>query len=242
MPPNRKRPAACGLAGYTDTITQMSVSSRNPLVIAHHLMWTLYGWWLPNDPRGSTSRVIRRDLLAELGERHLGRKSIQPAGREIRAFYQQASAVLQHPLLSFSPSNFTVVADAIGSAICECSYTCYAAAIMPDHIHLVVRKHRDQAEKMIENLQTLSRKRLVAEGLRDEGHPTWTRGGWKVFLEHPDDVRRTIRYIENNPVRMGLPLQHWAFVKEYDDWPLHVGHSLNSPYVKVLRAAGRYPR
>ena len=27
--------------------------SDHPIVIAHHLIWTAYGWWLPNDPRGS---------------------------------------------------------------------------------------------------------------------------------------------------------------------------------------------
>jgi hypothetical protein len=31
-------------------------------------------------------------------------------------------------------------------------------------------------------------------------------------------------------------------VQEYDDWPLHSGHSVNSPYVKALKAVGRYPR
>jgi hypothetical protein len=50
--------------------------SNHPIIIAHHLMWTLYGWWLPNDPRGSTSRMIRNNLIAELGELHFGRKSI----------------------------------------------------------------------------------------------------------------------------------------------------------------------
>ena len=49
-----------------------------PIVIAHHLIWTLYGWWLPNDPRGSCSRVIRSDLLKQLGDLHYGRKRIQP--------------------------------------------------------------------------------------------------------------------------------------------------------------------
>ena len=29
-----------------------------PIVIAHHLIWTVYGTWLPNDPRGSGSRAI----------------------------------------------------------------------------------------------------------------------------------------------------------------------------------------
>ena len=24
-----------------------------PIVIAYHLIWTVYGWWLPNDLRGS---------------------------------------------------------------------------------------------------------------------------------------------------------------------------------------------
>jgi REP element-mobilizing transposase RayT len=217
-------------------------ASRQPLVIAHHIMWTLYGWWLPNDPRGSTSRTIRNDLLSELGELHFGRKKIQPAGRHIREFYEQAAAVLKHPLLSFSPSEFTAVADAIGLAIAEHNYTCYACAIMPDHVHLLIRKHRDLAEEMIENIQSLSRERLREGGLRGIDHRTWTRGGWKVFLDHPDDVQRTIRYISNNPVKMRLPPQRWSLIQPYDNWPLHPGHSPHSPYVKALKAVGRYPR
>jgi REP element-mobilizing transposase RayT len=205
-------------------------------------MWTLYGWWLPNDPRGSTSRTIRNDLVGELGELHFGRKQIQPARREVREFYALAANALQHPLLSFPTNQFTVVAEAIGHAVQECDYTCYACAVMPDHIHMVIRKHRDLAEDMIENIQSLSRKRLMEVGLRGEDHPTWTRGGWKVFLDHPDDVARTVRYVEENPVKIGLPRQQWDFVAQYDGWPLHPGHSPQSPYAKALRAAGRYPR
>jgi REP element-mobilizing transposase RayT len=134
------------------------------------------------------------------------------------------------------------VAEAIGGAVRECNYTCYAAAIMPDHIHLIIRKHRDRAEEMIDKIQALSRKRIVEAGLRAADHPTWTRGGWKVFLDHPDEVRRTIRYVEQNPIKVGLPAQRWPMVTTYDNWPLHIGHSPNSPYVKALRAAGRYPR
>ena len=217
-------------------------STSNPIVIAHHIMWALYGWWLPNYPRGSTSRTIRNDLIAELGKLHFGRKHVQPAGRDIGAFYEQAAATLKYPLLSFEPVDFPAVANAIGESITELGYTCYACAVMPDHVHLVIRKHRHLAEEMIEKIQSLSRKRLVERGLRELVHPTWTRGGWKVFLDHPDEVRRTIRYVERNPMKMRLPEQEWPFVKVYDDWPLHPGHSPNSPYVRALRAAGRYPR
>ena len=62
-----------------------------------------------------------------------------------------------------------------------------------------------------------------------------------MFLGHPDDVRRTITYIEKNPVKIGLPEQHWAFVAPYDGWQLHPGHSPRSPYAKRLRELGRYP-
>jgi REP element-mobilizing transposase RayT len=196
----------------------------------------------PNDPRGSTSRTIRNDLITELGELHFGRKSIQPAGRDIKSFYEQAQIVLKHPLLSFAPSEFEIVASAIGDTIKACKYTCYACAIMPDHVHLLIRKHRDRAEEMIEKIQAISRLRLSEYGLREVDHPTWTRGGWKVFLDHPDEVRHTVRYIENNPLKAKLPAQNWRFVHEYDNWPLHPGHSPKSPYVRALKAAGRYPR
>ena len=105
---------------------------------------------------------------------------------------------------------------------------------MPDHVHILIRKHKHLAEEMIANLQEVSRLRLGTLGLRPENHPVWTGGaGWKVFLDTPDDIRRTIPYIELNPTKMGLPRQVYSFVKEYDGWPLHPGHSPNSPYAQT---------
>ncbi|MCY2932262.1 MAG: hypothetical protein NTV86_22760 [Planctomycetota bacterium] len=114
-------------------------------------------------------------------------------------------------------------------------YTCYACAIMSDHVHLLLRKHRDLVEDMIDRFQSVSRLRLRDLSLRPPDHPVWGGPGWKVFLDHPDEIRRTIRYIENNPVKLALPRQTWGFVKPYDGWPLHEGHSPNSPYVRRMR-------
>ena len=47
------------------------------MIAGYHLIWTAYGWWLPNDPRGSMSREIRAAAIADLGELHYGRKRIQ---------------------------------------------------------------------------------------------------------------------------------------------------------------------
>ena len=43
--------------------------------------------------------------------------------------------------------------------------------------------------------------------------------GWKVFLDCPADIRRTVRYIQENPVKLHMPLQRWGFVTRYDGWP-----------------------
>jgi REP element-mobilizing transposase RayT len=213
-----------------------------PIVIAHHLIWTAYGWWLPNDPRGSGSRTVRNDIIAEPGELHQGRKRVQPAGRDVRAFYQRAADALMYPLLTLDEPKRKEIALAFQETIETEHYTCYACAIMPDHVHILIRKHKHQAEEMGGLLREAARQRLLRAGLREIEHPTWSGGdGWKVFLDHQDEVRRTIGYIERNPLPLGLPRQRWPFVKAYDGWPLYPGHSPDSPYARRLREAGRFP-
>ena len=210
---------------------------QKPLVIAYHLVWTTYGWWLPNDPRGSGSEIVRNPTLAKIGDLHYGRKPHQPAGCEVRAFYDRAKPLLRHALLKFTAEEVATAARGLAQCIEENRYTCYACAIMPDHVHLVIRKHKHTAEEMLENLQTLSREQLVAEGFREPGHPVWTVGGWKGFLDRPTAVHRVVAYVDKNPLEIGQALQRWPFVTEYNDWPLHPGHSPNSPYAQRLRGA-----
>ena len=211
-----------------------------PIVIAHHLIFTAYGWWLPNDPRGSNSKTIRNDVITALGEIHFGRKRVQPASGVIREFYREADKRLGHELLTFRADDVSAIASAFDEVMKEQRYTCWACAIMPDHVHLLIRKHKHLAEEMIANFQDHSRLRLRADDLRVNNHPVWGGPGWKAYLDHPDEVARIVRYIEDNPVKIGHPWQEWEFVKAYDGWPVHPGHSARSPYVKGLRAVGRY--
>lgn len=133
------------------------------------------------------------------------------------------------------------MAQSLAAVITQEKLTCYACAIMPDHVHLLMRKHRLSAEDMLARFRDASRQALGDAGLRPADHPVWGGPGWKVFLHHPEDVRRTIRYIDDNPLPLGRPRQRWPFVKRYDGWPLHEGHSDRSPYVRELRKVGRYP-
>lgn len=190
------------------------------MVIGYHLVFTAYGWWLPNDPRGSSSHEIRNDIIVKLGDLHHGRKRIQPNSAEIRAFYERARNVLKHELRTFDERERALIACSFARTIRLRGYTCYACAIMPDHMHILIRKHCDKAEQMIAHLQQDSRAELIAAGTYPPNHPVWGGPGWKVFLETADDIERTIRYIERNPLTYNMPTQQHDFVDVYDGWDL----------------------
>jgi REP element-mobilizing transposase RayT len=126
---------------------------NRPIVIGYHLIWTAYGWWLPNDPRGSGSTDVCTDVLARLGEIHYGRKKIQPAGRVVREFYEKAAKLLKHQLLKFDEAARQEIGNAFAQVIQEQRYSCYGCVVMPDHVHILIRKHKHQPEQMIESLK-----------------------------------------------------------------------------------------
>jgi len=171
--------AACGFALAREDASgksKVNYPMAQPIVIAHHLIWTAYGWWLPNDPRGSGSTAIRSDILTNLGDLHFGRKQVQPSGRDVREFYREAASLLKHPLLTFDSSQQQIIATAFARVIERERYTCWACAIMPDHVHIVIRKHKHQAEDIAENLMQVSRAYLIETGFRESTHPTWIAG------------------------------------------------------------------
>ncbi len=188
------------------------------MVAGFHLIWTAYGWWLPNDPRGSSSHEIRVEKIADLGHLHYGRKPVQPPGKEIKQFYDQAGDLLKHPHLTLDYEDIEIVGRSFARVIEERRYKCYACAIMPDHIHVLLRKHRDHAETMIENLQKASRDMLIGVGKRALTHPVWGGPGWKVFLYTQQDFVREIDYIQRNPIKVHRPPQNWSSAKDYDGW------------------------
>src|SRR5256885_10876799 len=96
---------------------RMSSDRLKSVVLAHHLIWVLYGWWLPNDPRGSMSRAIASDVISELGALHFGRKRVQPSSREIRDFYEAAATKLKHELLTLTACDVLNVACAFADVI-----------------------------------------------------------------------------------------------------------------------------
>lgn len=195
-------------------------------IIAHHIILTLYGHWPPNDPRGSVSTAFLDDKFAPLGPIHYGRKppEEQPSSDELREFQRHASELMNFPVFWLDDEKRQAIADAYHEVILSHHYTCYACAILWNQC---MRIHRDRDGVIIANLQNASAARLRrclipgAELTRPDAHPIWNGRPYSKFLFTPDDVLRTIGYVEGNPEKEKLPPQHWPFVQPYDNWPHH---------------------
>jgi len=92
---------------------------------------------------------------------------------------------------------------------------------MPDHAHLVVASHKHHIEVLGNFFKGEATKRLNLEelhpfqgqkGEKDRVPPCFARKWWAVFLDSEEDVSRTIRYVENNPIKAGYTPQRWSCV------------------------------
>ncbi len=201
---------------------------RSCSVIAAHLVFTLYGHWAVNDPRGSGSSAFIDDKFEMLGPIHHGRKSAhaQPTPEELRSFHHKHSELLNFRTIWIDDLKRKEIAIAIEEVIKTQRYTCYACAICANHLHLIIRTHRDKANTMWDNIAENIKHRL-RHRFPDEvcaNHPVISARPYKVFLKSTEDVWRCIKYIDANPTKEGLEQQHWPFVTPYNNWPNHKKH------------------
>jgi hypothetical protein len=86
---------------------------------------------------------------------------------------------------------------------------------------MVIRIHRDDALAMWHAIAEAVR--LELRQFSDVGaeHPVWAARPYKVFLRTPDEVRGRVDYVDGNPMKEGLPPQHFDFVQSYNNWPFH---------------------
>jgi len=199
----------------------MSSQNDRRRIIAHHVILTGYGHWLPNDPRGSLSPEFRNTHLEALGAIHFGRKTHQPSPQEIKSFYDEAAKVLQHPILWFEEDSRRIIGEAIGRVVRDAGLTCYACAVLADHVHVLIRTHRLAAQEMIPLVADASRDELLRRGVVADDHPVWSRNAYVKYKKTPRQVRTAIEYIEGNCAKHRIAPQAWSFVKAYDNWPHH---------------------
>ncbi|MEX0774507.1 MAG: hypothetical protein WD042_02210 [Phycisphaeraceae bacterium] len=196
------------------------------LILGFHFIFSAYGFWLPNDPRGSWSATIRAFNLLRFG----------PATKvnTIRSVADQhhdvdlrlaAKESLLYPPVKFTGLQARAIVRGFADALTEHDYRIYALAILPDHVHLVMAWHSRHCDDIAKHLKAKATMRLSAEGL----HPLaqyasgtgripspWARNHWCPFIWSAEHMRVAIRYVRANPIKAGLQAQHWSIVTPYE--------------------------
>ena len=193
------------------------------MVIAHHIVLTGYGHWLPNDPRGSMSLKTYAPELAALAETHFGRREHQPSLAELKAFYRKAAPVLAHPILWFNRPHRAALVDAMREAVRRERLTCYACAVLSNHVHVLVRRHRLEGREILVSLKDELHRAIRDANLAPPGHPVFSEDSCVVFKNDPRAIRTCVQYINDNVPKHGQARVLYDFVQPYDGWPHREG-------------------
>jgi len=182
------------------------------MIIAFHSIFTAYGFWLPNEPRGSWS-----DFVAAWELRQFGPATTVTTRRSIaKRPYNHGLKQRMTATLKYAPVKFTgEQARTIGQAFAASPYIIHACAVLQEHVHLVISHTPRHIRSVIGDLKSAATRALREQGwFRD--HTPWSDHGWNVFLNTATAVERAIKYVENNPVREGKRPQRWRCITPFD--------------------------
>jgi REP element-mobilizing transposase RayT len=191
-------------------------------VIAYHLILTFYGFWLPNDPRGSWSDFVRAWELRRFGSatKTHERRSLARDKHDIRKRLE-AKQALARPPVQLDGVQARAVIRGFSRFVDRSGIKVFACAILPEHVHLVIGRHHYSIEEIARHLKADATTELNRERVhpardypyRNGSLPSpWARGEWKCFIDNEDYTRNAVRYVNRNPTREGRKPQSWSFI------------------------------
>ena len=201
------------------------------MIHGYHIIFGTYGFWMPNDPRGSWSDFVGAWDLFRFGPSTKGieRMCLSVADQRLLMMQKQS---LSYPPVILNSEQIGAVAKGFERFCSQGTLAVWACAIMPDHAHLVVGRSAYSAEQITRLLKGAATKALLDAGVHPQfGYaspdgtlpPAWARGQWKVFLDSGTAIEGAIRYVECNPTREGRPTQSWPFVSRFGGLDLGTG-------------------
>ena len=194
------------------------------MVLASHVIFCLYGFWLPNDQRGSWSDFVGSWDLLRYGfaTKTTLRRSLAH-DRHDRELRKATKSALDYPPVKFTGLQALAVGRGFAKHFLKSKVLVWACAILPDHVHMVVGRPGISVEQLVIQLKGAATRELELEGIHPMGKykrdgeqvpKCWVRGQWTVYLD-PDDVQRAIGYVEGNPLKEGKRRQSWSFAVPY---------------------------
>ena len=190
-------------------------------MFGHHLIFGAYGFWLPNDPRGSWSKFVGSYELYLAGGKATTTDAVESVAHNEHDIEHRRSAklALLRPAVQFSLNQVQAIGCGLAEYVEKSSVILLACAILPDHLHFVVAPHRLTIDKLAVQFKGSATRQLLKEKLHPFQHvdgktpKCFAQREWNVELESERQLENAINYVEQNPVKAGLLKQIWPFVK-----------------------------
>ena len=140
------------------------------MVLGYHVIFGAYGFWLPNDPRGSWSDFVGSWELFRFGPatKVETRRSVAHQPRD-SALRQAAKAALKYPAVQFNGLQARAIGGGFGRFAVRSGIKIWACAILPEHVHLVIARHSYVVELIVKLLKGDASRQLLTEPLVDQG-------------------------------------------------------------------------
>src|SRR5882757_5451494 len=131
------------------------------MVLGSHVIFGAYGFWLPNDPRGSWSDFVGAWELFRYGRatKTCERRSLASQTHDVAARLA-AKKALKRPAVQFSGIPARAVGSGFADYSCRSGLEVLACAILPDHVHWVLARHRLNAGQLVIQLKSAATRHL----------------------------------------------------------------------------------
>src|SRR5438552_14141067 len=125
------------------------------MIVGYHVIFGTYGFWLPNDPRGSWSEFVGAwELFRAGGKATKTEETCSLAHRpHDRAKRLAAKAALKLPAVRLTGVQARAVGRGFADYLAQSGLSIWAGAIMPDHVHLVTGRFRTTVEQLVIRLK-----------------------------------------------------------------------------------------
>jgi REP element-mobilizing transposase RayT len=136
------------------------------MVLASHLIITAYGFWLPNDPRGSWSDFVGSWELWKFGDAtKVNSRTSRARIAHDKSHREAARAALKYPPVEFNGTQARAIARGFATYIKRAGHLVWACSILPDHVHMVVARSHLKIESIATQLKGAATRRIIEEGI-----------------------------------------------------------------------------
>src|SRR3954453_7765596 len=131
------------------------------MILGFHVIISTYGFWLPNEPRGSWSDFVRSWELYTFGpatkvDTH---RSVAKRPYDHNRKQQMQSALKCDPVLFTGEQ-----ARILGMSFQRVTYPIHALAIMPDHVHAVIGRIDRDIRRAVGHMKSEATRALHQRG------------------------------------------------------------------------------